>query len=170
MLGKARTQRPRGACPPACPRQARGSIRATHEKHNGRSLVQFLLPTATARSSRSAALFRHAKPSVIKEAGKCVPAAEAIIDCLGRMVVPGERSGLTRPKSNRGGGNIRCVRSDPPAGPVLVSKFRTGKHVRMFECNGCGDFGGGRWQPRSSRRAPGPLLDSLVGGPGPPSG
>src|SRR5207245_10857950 len=56
-------------------------------------------------------------PSVIKEAGKCVPAAEAIIDCLGRIVVPGERSGLTRPKSNRGGGNIRCVRSDPPTGP-----------------------------------------------------
>src|SRR5437899_12324939 len=30
----------------------------------------------------------------------------------------------------------------------------------------CGDCGGGRWQPRSSRRAPGPRLGSLVGGPG----
>ena len=40
MLAKARTQRLRGACPPACRRQGPGgSIRATHGKHNGRSLV-----------------------------------------------------------------------------------------------------------------------------------
>lgn len=33
---------------------------------------------------------RHAKPSVIKEAAKCIPAAEAAIDRFGRIVVPGE--------------------------------------------------------------------------------
>lgn len=60
---------------------------------------------------------------------------------------------------------LRSFRSaDRP--PSLFPSFRTGKHVRMFECKGCGDFGGGRWQPRSSRRAPGPRLGSLVGGPG----
>jgi hypothetical protein len=39
-------------------------------------------------------IVRHAKPAVIKEAGKCVPAAEAVIDCLGCIVVLGELGAL----------------------------------------------------------------------------
>src|SRR5665213_2610592 len=35
-------------------------------------------------------IVRHAKPSVIEEAGKCIPAAEAVVDRLGRVVVPGK--------------------------------------------------------------------------------
>src|SRR6201996_6491516 len=35
-------------------------------------------------------IVRHAKPSVVEEAAKCIPAAEAVIDCFGRVVVPGE--------------------------------------------------------------------------------
>jgi Transposase len=39
-------------------------------------------------------IVRYAEASVIEEAGECVPAAEAVIDCLGRIVAPGELGAL----------------------------------------------------------------------------
>jgi hypothetical protein len=55
---------------------------------------------------------------------------------------------------------------DRPANPASVIDFSCCGGFLRHVCSSQYDPGRElRWQPRSSRRAPGPLLDSLVGGP-----
>ncbi|NYG45363.1 hypothetical protein GGD67_002821 [Bradyrhizobium sp. IAR9] len=61
--------------------------------------IQFLLSTATRPKLALGGIVRHAKPSVIKEAAKCIPAAEALTDDEGAATLLAHTQTLLRSKT-----------------------------------------------------------------------